>query len=115
MRDILLGGFPFTLGDLKGVDASAISATFSDPAPPPAVIGQFERLTVAIDPGAMSDGDVIHFGVDHDEADAFGPNGAVGGNSADLLNSGVLIPQGTVATRSAKFSAGLGERHRLAG
>lgn len=107
MRDILLGGFPFTLGHLRGVDESAISAMFSDPAPFPAVEGQFQRLTLSIDAGAVSSGDLIDFGVDRDEADAFGPNGAVGGNSADLLSSGVGIPQGKDATGAAKFSATL--------
>lgn len=107
MREILLGGFPFTLGHLRGVAESAISVMFSDPAPPPAVEGQFQQLTLSIDAGAMSSGDIIDFGIDRDEADAFGPNGAVGGNSADLLNSGVGIPQGKVAMGAATFSATL--------
>ncbi|MBA3830564.1 MAG: S8 family serine peptidase [Chthoniobacterales bacterium] len=106
-RDITLGGFPFTLGRLKGVDAGAINATFSEPAPLPAVEGQFQQLTLSIDSGAISSGDEIHFGVDRDEADAFGPNGAVGGNSADLLGAEVRIPQGTVAPGGATFSASL--------
>jgi hypothetical protein len=107
MREVLAGGFPFTLGNLSGVDASAISAEFSEPAPPPALEGQFQQITVSIDPGAMSSGDVLRFGVDRDEADAFGPNGAVGGNSADLLDSGIRIPEGTVAMGAATFSATL--------
>ena len=107
MRDILAGGFPFTLGNLSGVDASAISAEFSDPAPPPAVEGQFQQVTLSIDPGAMSSGDVLRFGIDRDEADAFGPNGSVGGNSADLLDSGVRIPEGTIAMGAATFTATL--------
>ena len=114
-RDILLGGFPFTLGNLKGVSESAITASFSEPAPPPAVDGQFQQLTVSIDPGAMGNGDIIRFGVDRDEANAFGTNGAVGGNSADLLDSGVKIPQGNVAQAAATFSATLANGSVLEG
>jgi hypothetical protein len=100
-------GLPFTLGNLTGVSRLAIAAAFSVPAPPPAVAGQFRQLTVSINPGAMTGGDAIRFGVDRDEADNFGPGGGFGGNSADLLGSGVLIPQGTVVPGGATFSATL--------
>lgn len=98
-------GFPFTLGNLYGVPRSAITTSFTMPAPPPATSTQYRNLTVSIASGAMTSGETIHFGVDRDEADAFGPNGAVGGNSADLLGAGVLIPQGTIAQGGATVSA----------
>ncbi len=100
-------GLPFTLGNLFGVPASAITTTFAQPAPSPASSSQFRRLTVSIANGAMTSGDTIHFGVDRDEQDAFGPNGAVGGNSADLLGAGVLLPQGTIAQGGATVSVTL--------
>jgi hypothetical protein len=108
-------GVPFTLGNVKGVPASAITTTFSLPALPPATSGQYRRLTLSIEPGAMTSGDVIHFGVDRDEADAFGPIGAVDGNSADLLGAGVLIPQGTLAQGGATASVTLANGTTLQG
>ncbi len=63
----------------------------------------------------MTSGDVIHFGVDRDEADAFGPLGAVGGNSADLFGAGVLLPQGTFVSGGAAFSATLSDGSVLQG
>ena len=41
--------------------------------------------------------------MDRDEADAAGPNVASGGNSADLLGDGVLIPSGQVVSGGASF------------
>ena len=75
----------------------------------------FRRLTLSIATGAMKSGDIIHFGVDRDEANAFGPNGAVGGNSADLLGNGVLIPQGTIAQGAVTVSATLSDGTTLQG
>ncbi len=108
-------GFPFTLGNLTGVSSYAITTAFTSPAPPPATATQYRRLTLSIKPGAMTSGDVIHFGVDRDEADVFGPLGAVGGNSADLFGAGVLIPQGTFAPGGATFSATLSDGSTLQG
>jgi hypothetical protein len=100
-------GFPFTLGNLTGVPQNAISSAFSMPAPAPAGPGYFQELTLSIAADAMMAGEVIRFGVDRDEANAFGPNATVGGNSADLLGAGVLIPQGIVAPGGAAVSASL--------
>ena len=48
-------------------------------------------------PGSFRSGDLLSFGIDRDEADGAGPvDGAAGGNSADLLGGGVLIPSGHV-------------------
>src|SRR5262249_47537725 len=75
-------GQPFVLATLGGLTPGDIPATFAVPSPPPAVAGQFNELTINITPGVMTFGRFFHFGVDRDEADAFGPvNGAVGGNS----------------------------------
>lgn len=42
--------------------------------------------------------------MDRDEADGAGPvTPAAGGNSADLLGGGVLLPQGTVVSSGATF------------
>lgn len=108
-------GFPFTLGHNEGVPHSAITAAFAAPAPAPAEPNRYGELTLSIAPGAMSGGDVIRFGVDRDEVDAFGPLGAVGGNSADLLGAGVLIPEGTIAQGGATFSATLSDGTKLDG
>ena len=53
--------------------------------------------------GSFGSGDLLSFGVDRDEADSAGPNPAAGGNSADLLGGGVLIPSGQVVPGGAKF------------
>ncbi len=98
-------GFPFTLGDLKGVTAADINGTLSNPAPAPAIVGNhFYTLTVDIASGQLTGGEGFTFGLDRDEADAFGPNGTVGGNSADLLKANVLIPEGTLAPGGMTFS-----------
>lgn len=98
-------GFPFTVGNTKGITAGDITGTLSNQAPPPAIVGNhFYTLTVDIAAGAMTAGDSFSFGVDRDEADAFGPNGTVGGNSADLLGANVLIPEGTIAPGGMTFS-----------
>ncbi len=63
----------------------------------------------------MNNGNQLRFGVDRDEADAFGPLGAVGGNSADLFGAEVLIPQGTIAQGGATFSIKLSDGSALQG
>jgi hypothetical protein len=60
-------------------------------------------LDITFAPGTFGSGDVLTFGVDRDEADVAGPNGAVGGNSADLLGGGVLIPSGKFVPGGASF------------
>ncbi len=97
-------GFPFTLGDLSGVQASDLTGTLSNQAPPPAVIGShFYTLTIDINPGALTSREGFDFGIDRDEADVYGPGGTAGGNSADLLGANVLIPEGTVAPGGMTF------------
>jgi len=108
-------GQPFVLGTLGGLSPADITPIFAVPSAPPAAAGQFDELTVNIAPGAMTAGKFFRFGVDRDEADAFGPGGAAGGNSADLLGQGVLIPEGTVAAGGATFEAVLGDGTKLAG
>jgi hypothetical protein len=108
-------GQPFVLGTLGGLTAADITSTFAVPSPPPAAAGQFDELTVNVAPGKMTAGKFFRFGVDRDEADAFGPSGAVGGNAADLLGQGVLIPAGTVAAGGATFDAMLSDGTKLSG
>ncbi len=48
-------GFPFTLGNLKGVMSSDVTGTLSNQAPPPAIVGNhFYTLTIDIAPGALT-------------------------------------------------------------
>ena len=114
--DVRIGsGQPFVLGATSGIPASAFSPTFAVPSAPPAVAGQFNELSIAIAPSAMTSAAYFRFGVDRDEADAFGPSGAVGGNVADILGASVLIPQGTIAPGGATFDATLGSGATLRG
>jgi Subtilase family len=108
-------GFPFTLGNSRGINPSRLTTSFSLPAPPPAAATQFQELTVSVASHTFTDGDILRFGVDRDEADAFGPSGAVGGNSADLFGAGVLIPQGTIANGGASAAVKLSDGTMLQG
>jgi hypothetical protein len=96
-------GQPFVVGAAIGLDPTDVAAAFSLPANAPGVVGQWRQLNLSFAPGAFGRGDLLAFGVDRDEADAAGPNGAVSGNSADLLGDGVLIPQGTIVSGGATF------------
>ena len=74
------GGFPFTLGTLKGITAADITAsTLSQSAP------FSQQLMVSFAPGSFTGKSTLQFGVDRDEV-ALG----AGGNSADLLDGGTL-------------------------
>ncbi|MBM0108068.1 S8 family serine peptidase [Steroidobacter sp. S1-65] len=96
-------GQPFVIGRTVGLSPSDITASFSLPADPPGLPGQWKQLDLAFAPGSFRSGDLLSFGVDRDEADVAGPNGAAGGNSADLLGDGVLIPSGEVVRGGARF------------
>lgn len=96
-------GKPFTLGTTRGITAADIAATYQNPAEPPAADGHFYTVTLNITAGALTGGEGFGFIVERDEADAFGPGGAVGGNSADLLGASVRIPQGTLAPGGMTF------------
>lgn len=100
-----LMGQPFVVGDhTVGLDAADITAAFSLPADAPGVAGQWKQLDLAFAPGSFRGGDRLAFGVDRDETDQAGTlNGASGGNSADLLGGGVLLPQGTIVSSGAGF------------
>lgn len=96
-------GQPFVVGRTVGLSASDVTGTYSLAADPPGVAGQWKQLDLVFRSGSFRSGDLLSFGVDRDEADAAGPNVAVGGNSADLLGDGVLIPSGQVVPGGASF------------
>jgi hypothetical protein len=96
-------GQPFVVGRTEGLTPADVSASFSIPADPPGVAGQWKQLDLTFAPGRFDSGDLLSFGVDRDESDVAGPNGAAGGNSADLLGGGVLIPSGRIVPGGARF------------
>ena len=97
-------GQPFVVGDrTEGLSPTDVQATFSLPADPPGLPGQWKQLDLSFLPGTFASGDLLSFGVDRDETDVAGPNGAAGGNSADLLGGGVLIPSGKIVPGGASF------------
>jgi hypothetical protein len=115
-------GQPFVVGRTEGLSALDVTGTFSLPADPPGVAGQWKQLDLSFLPGSFASGDLLSFGVDRDESDVAGPNGAAGGNSADLLGGGVLIPSGQLVPGGASFSGNFeggypfrGEFHNLIG
>jgi hypothetical protein len=97
-------GQPFVIGRTIGLTPADITASFSLPADPPALPGQWKQLDLSFASGAFRSGDLLSFGMDRDEADGAGPvTGAAGGNSADLLGGGVLSPSGQFAPGGASF------------
>ena len=115
-------GQPFVVGRTEGLSALDVQASFSQPADPPGVAGQWKQLDLSFLPGTFASGDLLSFGVDRDETDVSGPNGAAGGNSADLLGGGVLIPSGRFVPGGASFFGNFdggisyrGEFHNLIG
>lgn len=96
-------GQPFVVGRTVGLSEADITASFSLPADPPGLPGQWKQLDLNFRSGSFGSGDLLSFGVDRDEADAAGPSVAAGGNSADLLGGGVLIPSGQVVPGGASF------------
>jgi hypothetical protein len=98
-------GQPFVIGQTVGLAPADVTATFSLPADPPGLPGQWKQLDLAFSAGSFRSGDLLSFGMDRDEADGAGPvTGAAGGNSADLLGGGVLIPSGQFVDGGADFS-----------
>ena len=108
-------GQPFVVGRTEGLTALDVQASFSLPADPPGVAGQWKQLDLAFVPGAFDSGDLLSFGVDRDETDVSGPGGAAGGNSADLLGGGVLIPSGRVVPGGARFFGNFEGGHSFSG
>jgi hypothetical protein len=107
-------GFPFTVGQVTGsfVPGNVTSATYSNPAPPPAVAGQNFKLDLAFAANTLIAGNSFTFGADRDEAhSAFTPPAgtAAYGNSADLLGAAVSIPQGTITPGGAIMTGTFGD------
>jgi len=97
-------GQPFVIGRTVGLSESDVTGTFSLPADVPGLVGQWKQLDLAFRAGSFRSGDLLSFGVDRDEADGAGPvTGAAGGNSADLLGGGILIPSGQFVDGGAHF------------
>src|SRR6185436_19930495 len=96
-------GQPFVVGRTEGLTALDLQASFSLPADPPGLAGQWKQLDLSFLPGSFASGDLLSFGVDRDETDVTGPGGAAGGNSADLLGGGILIPSGKYAPGGASY------------
>ncbi len=96
-------GQPFVVGRTIGLTPGDVSGSFSLPADPPGVAGQWKQLNLSFLAGTFGSGDVVSFGTDRDEADVAGPGGAAGGNSADLLGGTIRIPEGTLARGGAAF------------
>ena len=96
-------GQPFVVGRTSGITPLDVTASFSKPADPPGLPGQWKQLDLKFLPGTFGNGDLLSFGVDRDETDVTGPGGAAGGNSADLLGGGVLIPSGKLVPGGASF------------
>ena len=97
-------GQPFVVGNrTEGLTPLDVLGTFSLPADPPGLPGQWKQLDMTFLPGSFASSDLLTFGVDRDESDVTGPGGAAGGNSADLLGGGVLIPSGKLVPGGARF------------
>jgi hypothetical protein len=96
-------GQPFVVGRTVGLSAADVTASFSLPADPPGLPGQWKQLDLNFRAGSFGSGDLLSFGMDRDESDAAGPSAAAGGNSADLLGGGVSIPSGQLIPGGASF------------
>lgn len=108
-------GQPFVVGDTDGVDAADVTATLVDPAAEPGVDGQWRQLDLSFAPNSFTTFEQFAFGIDRDEADSVGPRAAVGGNSADLLGNGVLIPEGRIVRGAVEFSGNFEDGRRFNG
>ncbi len=100
-------GFPFTVGTtLGGFAAGNVTATYSMPAPAPAVAGQFLQLDLTFTAGTLAGGRGFTFGADRDEQRTQNTTTATTGfgNSGDLLGATVAIPANTVTPGGATFT-----------
>jgi hypothetical protein len=113
-------GFAFTVGQVTGsfVPGNVTSATYSLPAPPPAVAGQNFQLDLTFAANTLIAGNSFTFGADRDEAhSSFNPpvGTAAYGNSADLLGAAVTIPAGTITPGGGTFSGTFGNAAAFSG
>jgi hypothetical protein len=97
-------GFPFTVGSTSGgLFKESVAATFSAPAPPPSVEGQYRHMTVSFADG-FKPGESVSFGVDRDLA-VSGFGGSEEGNGADELGGATFLPEGIPEPFGMAFSA----------
>lgn len=116
---LVTGGQPFVVGsDSVGLSAADVAASVLDPAPAPAVAGQFFRLQLSFAPGAFSGGKTLRFGIDRDEfRSAFLPpvGDSRNGSSADLTGAAVRIPEGAVVPGGIRFTGTLSDGSTFSG
>jgi len=97
-------GFPFTVGATSGgLSAESVTASFSVPAGPPSVEGQYRHMTVSFADG-LKPGQSVSFGVDRDLA-VSGLGGSEEGNGADELGGATFLPQGIAVPFGMAFTA----------
>lgn len=91
---------PFTIGRTTGMlTPGAITASFANQAPAPALTGMFFTLNLSFAAGTFTGGSGFTFGADRDElSGANNPVAASFGNSADLWGINYTIPAGTLST-----------------
>ncbi|MCY7286836.1 MAG: S8 family serine peptidase, partial [Cryobacterium sp.] len=110
---LVTGGQPFVVGSGSvGLSAANVTATVLDPAPAPAVAGQFFKLQLSFTPGAFTGGKALRFGIDRDEfRSAFVPptGDSRNGSSADLTGQAVRIPSGAVIPGGIAFTGTLSD------
>ncbi len=106
-------GFPFTVGTTGGLAADSVSASFSKPASPPAVEGQYRHMTVSFGNG-LQPGQSVSFGVDRDLV-VSGLGGSEEGNGADELGGATFLPSGIPVPFGMAFTAQRADGHPLFG
>jgi hypothetical protein len=102
----------FTVG-ISDVNASDITATFSNQAPLPSVAGQWWTMKLSFAGNTFTNGKTVHFTVGHGPqhnsqvTNGIGPDGGATSTAftqADLFGGELLLPDGAVVRRGMTFS-----------